>query len=227
MADKRLAMQFNPPRQLACRFSTLPLPSRNEPEVQVAAVSAPADVRQGEPFYVEVTIASNHADSGFIDVYRDDILTIEQTEPIKIEAGETKLRFRQTVNDEKQVDYAVRIRDFSDTLLDDNSASAVVFAAGKPTVLLIDSQTEQINELRWALEEQGIIVQVRPTDGIPQSLSELQRFDCVILSECSRERDVVATNGAPPRLRSRSRWRLDHAWWRSIVWTGRILQNDA
>ncbi len=163
-------------------ISTVPLPTRSDPEVQVAEVVAPAQVRQGEPFYVEVTIASNHVDQGFIDVYRDDILAIDQQAPISIEAGETKLRFRQTVDDEKQVNYTVRVRDFQDTLLDDNSASAVVIASGKPTVLLVDSQIDQTNELRWALEEQGLVVQVRPMEGLPHSLSELQRFDCLMLS---------------------------------------------
>lgn len=162
--------------------STVPLPTRDEPEVQVAEVTAPAQVRQGEPFYVEITIASNHDDQGFIDVYRNDILEVQDDKPIKIKKGETKFRFRQTVEDEKQTDMTVRIRDFTDTLLDNNSAAAVVFASGKPSVLLVDSQVEQTNELRWALEEQGLAMQVRPTEGIPQSLSELQRFDCIILS---------------------------------------------
>lgn len=162
--------------------SAVPLPTRDEPEIQVAEVIAPAQVRQGEPFYVEVVIASNHADEGFIDVYRGDILVSEKTAAIKIKSGETKFRFRQTVDDEKQVDFAVRVRDFEDTLLDNNAASAVVFASGKPAVLLIDSQVDQTNQLRWALEEQGLAVQVRPTEGIPRSLSELQRFDCVVLS---------------------------------------------
>ena len=49
-------------------------------------------------------------------------------------------------------------------------------------MLLVDSQSDQINELRWALEQQGLLVQTRPTEGIPQTLMELQRFDCVILS---------------------------------------------
>ena len=163
-------------------ISTVPLPARDEPEVQVAEVTAPAQVLQGEPFYVEVTIASNHADQGFIDVYRGDVLAIEQKERIKIKEGDTKLRFRQTVDDEQQIDYTVRVRGFTDTLLDNNSASAVVFASGKPTVLLVDSQVDQSNELRWALEEQGLLVQVRPAEGVPRSLSELQRFDCLMLS---------------------------------------------
>ncbi|MFN3193208.1 MAG: VWA domain-containing protein [Aureliella sp.] len=162
--------------------STVSLPIRSEPEVQVAEAVAPAEVRQGEPFYVEVTIASNHEDAGFIDVYRGDILVSAQEEAIKIEAGETKFRFRQSIEGESQADYAVRIRGFKDTLLDNNSASAVVFASGKPSVLVVDSDSNETNHFRWALEEQDIAVQVRPTEGIPRTLTELQKFDCLILS---------------------------------------------
>src|SRR5437762_1514581 len=51
-------------------ISTVPLATRNEPEVQVAGVTLPAQVRQGEPFYVEVAINSNHDDEGIVTVYR-------------------------------------------------------------------------------------------------------------------------------------------------------------
>src|SRR5262249_55172079 len=51
-------------------ISTVPLQTRSEPEVQVSAVTLPAQVRQGEPFYVEVVINSNHDDEGTITVYR-------------------------------------------------------------------------------------------------------------------------------------------------------------
>ena len=163
-------------------ISVVPLPVRNDPEVQVAAANAPAEVRQGEPFYVEVVIASNHEDQGFIDVYRGDISVSEQSEPLQIKAGETRFRFRQSIDNESQTDYAVRIRGFQDTLLDNNSASAVVFAAGKPSILVVDSETKETNHFRWALEEQEMSVQVRPVEGIPRSLAELQKFDCLVLS---------------------------------------------
>lgn len=163
-------------------ISVVPLPVRDDPEVQVADTIAPAEVRQGEPFYVEVVLSSNHDDEGYIDVYRGDILVSESTKPIKIKSGETRLRFRQSIDNERQTDYAVRIRDFDDTLLDNNAASAVVFAAGKPSVLVVDSTVDETNHFRWALEEQDINVQVRPTQGIPRSLAELQKFDCLVLS---------------------------------------------
>src|SRR5690606_5875992 len=145
-------------------ISIIPLPVRDDPEVQVAETTAPAEVRQGEPFYVEVLISSNHDDEGFIDVYRGDILVSEQKEPIKIKAGENRCRFRQSIESESQTDYVVRIRDFSDTLLDNNAASAIVFAAGKPSVLVVDSAEAETNHFRWALEEQDIAVQVRPVE---------------------------------------------------------------
>ncbi len=162
--------------------STLPLPTRDEPEVQVAEVTAPAQVRQDEPFYVEVTVATNHADEGYIDIYRGDILHNPGSKKMKIEPGETKFRIRDSITGDKQMEYVARVREFQDTLLDNNSASAVVFASGKPTVLLVDSNSDQTNDLRWALEEQGLQVQVRPVEGVPQTLTELQRFDCLVLS---------------------------------------------
>lgn len=163
-------------------ISVVPLPVRDEPEVQVAEAKAPAEVRQGEPFNVEVTVASNHEDQGFIDVYRGDVLVSQQTDPIKIKSGENRFRFRQTIDDESQTDYAIRIRSFKDTLLDNNAASAVVYAAGKPSVLVIDSALDETNHFRWALEQQDVAVQIRPLEGIPRSLAELQKFDCLVLS---------------------------------------------
>ncbi len=163
-------------------ISVLPLPVRSESEVQVADATAPAEVRQGEPFYVETIISSNHDDEGFIDVFRGDILVSNSDKPIKIREGENRFRFRQTIERESQTDYVIRARGFKDTLLDNNAASAVVFAAGKPSVLIVDTNVQETSQLRWALEEQDLIVQVRPAEGLPRTLSELQKFDCVILS---------------------------------------------
>ncbi len=163
-------------------ISVIPLPVRMEPEVQVAEAVAPAEVRQGEPFYVEAILSSNHDDEGFLDVFRGDILVSNAEKPIKIREGENRFRFRQSIEQESQTDYVIRVRGFKDTLLDNNAASAVVFAAGKPSVLIVDSNVQETSQLRWALEEQDLIVQVRPAEGLPRTLTELQKFDCLVLS---------------------------------------------
>ncbi len=162
----------------------IPLPTRDDPEVQLSDVIVPAQVRQGEPFYVEVVVESNRETQALIDVFRDDV-RIDSTEEAKtfsLKKGENRFRIRQTIEDKRQVDFAVQIRTESDTLLDNNEARGLVFAAGKPSVLVIDQQPEQADSFRWALGEQDLQVEVRPPQGLPTDLAELQKYDCLILS---------------------------------------------
>lgn len=164
---------------------SIPLPQRSEPEVQVAAINAPAQVRQGEPFYLDVVVNSTAPASGYLDLYRGDIRIGEDTsERIELKAGENHFRVRQSITSQRQVTFAARLRGFdsADTLLDNNEALAIVAAAGRPRVLLIDPDTNQTDSLRWALDEQKIDVEVRPVEGVPRDLTELQGYECLILS---------------------------------------------
>lgn len=181
---------------------TVPLPGRSEPEVQVASLKAPAQVRQGEPFYLEVVVNSNTETTGILDIYRGDIrIGDEEAKPVQVKAGETKFRIRQTVSGQRQVTFAARLRGFgdADTLLDNNEQSAIVAASGRPRVLLVDPDTDQTDSLRWALDEQKIDVEVRPPEGVPQNLAELQGYECLILSNVPatamtmRQMDVIRT----------------------------------
>ncbi|EKK03172.1 von Willebrand factor type A [Rhodopirellula baltica SH28] len=162
---------------------TVPLPTRSEPEVQMAAVEAPTQVRQGEPFFVEVVVSSNRDTEGHVDLYRGDIQIGDVGAPaVKIKKGENRFRFQQTLLGQRQETFAARLRDCDDTLLDNNEAQAIVYASGKPRVLLIDSDPDETDSLRWALDEQSIDVDVRPPEGIPSDLSEMQSYECLILS---------------------------------------------
>ncbi|MEO9593480.1 VWA domain-containing protein, partial [Rhodopirellula bahusiensis] len=162
---------------------TVPLPTRSEPEVQMAAVEAPTQVRQGEPFFVEVVVSSNRDTEGHVDLYRGDIQIGDvDAPPVKIKKGENRFRFQQTLLGQRQETFAARLRDCDDTLLDNNEAEAIVYASGKPRVLLIDSDPDETDSLRWALDEQSIDVDVRPPEGIPSDLSEMQGYECLILS---------------------------------------------
>lgn len=179
---------------------TMPLPARSEPEVQLAAVTAPAQVRQGEPFFVEVVVNANRAGTGYIDLYRGDIqIGEDDPQPVEIKEGENRFRFRQSVSGQRQVTFAARVRGFDDTLLDNNEASSLVYAEGRPRVLMIDPDTEQTDAFRWAMEEQEIDIEVRPPAGIPRDLAELQGYECLMLSNVAatsmtmRQMDLIRT----------------------------------
>ncbi|MEM6690869.1 MAG: VWA domain-containing protein [Planctomycetota bacterium] len=184
-------------------IDTIPIPDRSEPEIQVAAVRGPTIVRQGQPFYVEVEVQSTGEATAILDFFRGDIRIGEtKQKPVKIVAGKNSFRIRQTITSERQVEFSARISpevDQADTWIDNNSASTVIAASGKPRVLMIEADVKQADEFRFAMQQQKIDIEVRPPDGVPTSLSELQAFECVIFSNVPatelsmRQMDLIRT----------------------------------
>ncbi|MHC4398540.1 MAG: VWA domain-containing protein [Planctomycetota bacterium] len=178
-------------------ISTVPLAVRADPEVQVSGVEVPAQVRQGEPFYVEVVIDSNHDDEGTVEIFRGPH-KVESSRQ-KISKGENRFRFRQTAEEERLVEFAARIEGFDDALLDNNTAAGLVFTSGKPRVLLIDSDPKTTRHFTWSMQEQNIQIDVRPPEGTPSTLSGLQNYELLILSNVPatalsmRQMDVIRT----------------------------------
>jgi Ca-activated chloride channel family protein len=162
-------------------ISTLPLPTRKELEAQVSSVQLPAQVRQGEPFYVEVVVDSNHDDEGIIQVFRGDHQVVNERKTLK--KGENKFRFQQTIESQRLSNFTARISGLKqDTLLDNNAESGLVYTSGKPRVLIVESDPKLIRELVSALEQEEIQVDVRPAAGMPDNLSDLQNYELLILS---------------------------------------------
>lgn len=181
-------------------IDTVPLAARTDPEVQVSAVHVPAQVREGEPFFVEVVIDSNHDDAGQIEVYKGSLrLEADEAKTHQIKAGENRFRFRQTVGQDRLAEFSVRIAGFQDTLLDNNQASGLVFASGKPRVLLIDSEPKTARDLVWALKEHDVVADVRPPEGLPEDLAGLQGYEALLLSNVpataltTRQMELVRT----------------------------------
>lgn len=161
--------------------STVPLKTRDEPEVQVSTVMVPAQVREGEPFNVEVVIDANHDDEGTIDVYQGVHKIVSERRTLK--KGENRFQFRRSLTQERLAKFEVRISSLQhDTLLDNNVASGLVFTSGKPKVLLIESDPKLAKHMAWALEQEEIQVDVRPPQGIPDALTDLQNYEVLILS---------------------------------------------
>ena len=162
-------------------ISTVPLPVSSEPEVQISEVEVPAEVREGEPFFVEVVVHSNHDDQGLIEIYRGDHKVISEKRELR--SGENRFRFQQSLENTRLASYTVQVSQLKeDTLLDNNLESGLVYAAGKPRVLIIESDPNLIRELTYALEEEGIQSDIRPPQGMPDSLSDLQNYELLILS---------------------------------------------
>ena len=162
-------------------IDTVPLKVRDDQEVQVVAVDVPAQVREGEPFYVEVVINSNHDDEGLVEVFRGAHKVLSETR--KLKSGENRFRFQQSITGERLAQYTVKVGGLKqDTLLDNNTESGLVFTTGKPRVLLIESEPKLAQQLVWALQQEEIECDVRPVEGMPESLADLQNYELMVLS---------------------------------------------
>ena len=163
--------------------STVPLPSSRDPEVQVADLRMPHHVRQGEPFYIDVVIQSNIETEAVIALYKTPFRLLEETRRLQI--GENVFRFRQTIDNQRQQEFTVTVNARQDTILDNNYLSGMVFADGRPRVLIIDSDQRTTRDLTSALREQEIAAEVRPPEGVPKTLEDLNNFEAVMLSDVS------------------------------------------
>ncbi len=163
------------------RIDCVSLPTKADPEVQVSEVVVPAEVQEGAPFNVDVTIQSNHDDEGLIEVFRGDHKVLSERR--KLKSGVNQFRFQQSIERDRLAAFTARVSGLgSDTLLDNNADSGLVYAAGKPRVLIIESDPSLIRELAYALEDEGIQVDLRPPQGMPESLADLQNYECLMIS---------------------------------------------
>lgn len=178
--------------------TTIPFSTRPDPEVQVSAVNVPAQVREGEPFYVEVVIDSNHDDEGEVQVFRGAHRVVAEKK--KLKKGENRFKFQQQVSQERLAEYTVKIGGLKqDALLDNNTESGLVFTMGKPRVLIVESDPTLAQHLARALEQEDIQVDVRPAQGMPESLADLQNYELLVLSNVpatsltQRQMDIART----------------------------------
>lgn len=160
--------------------STIPLPGTEEPEVQLAEIRIPSQLSQGESFPIDLVVRSNRKTEGLIAVFRRDFKVIEERKPLEI--GENVFRYIQVAGDRKQEEFSAIVHASEDTILENNAASTVAYIGGKPRMLLIESDPDLVFDFVAALGEQGIEVETRPIDGLPQTLEELESFEALILS---------------------------------------------
>ncbi|QDT16225.1 VWA domain-containing protein [Alienimonas californiensis] len=180
------------------RIDVVPLPTRDGPEVAVSEVVVPAQVARGEPFFMEVAVDSNHADEVTVEVFRGPLKVVSEKQ--KLEPGENRFQFRQTVERDRLAEYTVRISGAKqDALVDNNAATGLVYAAGKPRVLLIDSAPDAARSFVWALGEEDVEVDVRPPRGVPEDVADLQNYEVIVLANVpatdltSRQMEVMRT----------------------------------
>ena len=160
-------------------ISTVPL-SGPEQEVYVSAVTAPAHVRRGEPFYVEVIVQSTHEDDGTIQIlYGPEVVDSQRKHVVR---GENRFRFAQVAAEGPAAIITAKIDGFKDTIWENNEASCAVLVDPPPRVLLVESQPVLGQHLAKTLGDENVEVEVRGPQDVPANPADLRCYELVILS---------------------------------------------
>ncbi len=178
---------------------TVPLTRGTDPEVQIDAVNLPTEVRQGEPFPIEVVISSSHEDQGQLELFEGEFRVRSST--VQLVPGINRFQFEQSVERDRLAAFRVRISGLQqDTLLDNNSYTGLVSANGQPRILLADNDPDLIQELAFALETEGVLADVRPPEGIPDGIEGLQNFELLVMS------NIAATSLTREQMQTIRSW---------------------
>jgi uncharacterized membrane protein len=153
-------------------------------EALLTDVQAPARLRQGEEFSLEITINS----------------TVDQTVGLRVLAGavvayEGRLQLRRGVHAYSLplvagppgfAAYRVQIIPLTDVFYQNNEMAAFSLVEGPPKVLLVKNQNprdgvDETRELIAALQASNILADVVPASGLPSELPALSDYASVIL----------------------------------------------
>ncbi len=162
------------------RVEVVPVAPPERPEVLVREVRAPTHVRTGEPVAIEATIAATRPGPVTVHLFRNGVRIASRKVEIEA-AGSQKVRFDDRASDEKLLHYEVGIQAEADTLAENNQAGTVVIAQGDSRVLLLSDRPAAARYLEWALRQEGVKLDVRPAQGVPTEMSDLQKYDTLLV----------------------------------------------
>ncbi|MCC7358661.1 MAG: VWA domain-containing protein [Anaerolineales bacterium] len=178
------------------QIQVVPFASRAGSEVIVETVSAPAHLREGEQFGLELTLQSSADQVVGLRVLAGEALVYEGA--LQLRRGTHGYVVSLTAGAPGFADYRVQIIPpaEADTFYQNNELAAFSQIAGPPRVLLVKNPAprdgvNESQELTAALAAAGILVEVIDPPGLPSDLAHLAEYASVVLV------DVPARDLAP------------------------------
>ena len=174
-----LARQIENLKARDVRVHTVMVAPPDNPEVLVRSVVAPRTVAENEPFRVTTEIVSNRDQTAQFDLFRNAVKAGTQT--VQLKKGVNTFETTQSVSDTRIVEFTAQVSANQDTVADNNQASTVVQSKGKSRILLLSDKPEMSRYLAQALEQEDVVLDVRPASGAPTDFADLQSYDLVMI----------------------------------------------
>jgi len=161
-----------------------------QPDVRVTRlVSSQSRLNEGASLELEATIESSLSGTGRVRLFENGIEV--EAEEVELVAGEmATLKFKRVPEKRNIYNYRVVIEGFEeeDAIPENNEALSIVDVRGKPLLLYVEGEEGESRYLVDAMSREGIRLDVRSPDGLPNSLQELAGYDGIVLSDIPAHR---------------------------------------
>lgn len=160
------------------RLEVIAQPATPGEEVLVAGVNAPAVIHEQQPFELTATVHSTHAQTALVDLYRNGVITDEQT--VELVAGMNTVTFGAT-DDAGTWLYEVGLQGEMDSEAGNNRHGRIVQVGPAPRVTIVTRHTELGEVFAHALSLQGMTAAVTTPVYLPRNAEGFQGHDAFIL----------------------------------------------
>ena len=158
----------------------LPIATDEQPDVRIAEIAIPDGLREGQSFRGEIVIAANTATRAILQFQQDDEPASEQT--VNLRPGRNRIDFAGTAGRSGVHRYSATLP-AEDAHPENNNLARAIVVGPAPRVLVVEREPDSGARLRDLLEEGGVQSEARRPADLPSRLSELQRFDAVVLQD--------------------------------------------
>ena len=167
------------------KIHTLGVSGIAKPDVRVTRLtSSQSRLTEGASLQLTATIETSVAGKGKAVLYENG-LKIEARD-FETEAGgiETMV-FSRSPEKRNIYNYRVAIESFDgeDAIPENNEALTIVDVRGQPLLLYVEGEEGESRYLVGAMAKEGIRLDVRTPDGLPETLREMAGYDGIVLSD--------------------------------------------
>lgn len=165
-------------------IDTVPLKSQVKTEASATSIKAPNGVREGEIFNLTAQVhATSEIPGATVRLYQNNLLVAET--PRDLPAGFSEVAFPNVRADGRMALYEVEVAAPGDTVAENNRKKIAIAHAGKARVLILDNKPEESEPLAEAWRSADFEVEVRPAQGLPDTMEGLEAFDLIVLAGIS------------------------------------------
>lgn len=184
-----IAVEAYRAKELGVRISWHTVAAESLPEIRVAGMTVPDDIKVGQPYEVTAELWSTQPQTATLALAQDDFAnSLEPTKRVELREGKNLIKFRTEAKKAGQTTYRLRVAQAErDTETKNNLAVITAPVKGKPSVLYVEGgvarEPGSANYFRKALEHENIDVDVRGPTGIPTTAKQLEHYDLVVVSD--------------------------------------------